>query len=359
MIDETEINSMIVTREFDTIIFLNQENYTKFYSQLRSIIVEFLRSKSFYKEYDESNKFIMVFTNNIISFRTIKEGFTFFEMIKYSLIGELIPSFKKRVLDSAYARTIESIQPQTPFEVTIKFYITLENPPRLRVNIQVTPFLYHQIFRVSYRKKDLLKENDLAVINRSSIGLCGDIGASFHGFPVQIAPLPQKENQISIELPTDILSSLKNFKMDYPDPKKVGFIMMKFGKSEVYGHIATVIKEVLSNNGLVGVRADDKEYHREKFPNILTYIHGCGFGIAIFETIESSDCNPNVSLEAGSLIALSKPVCLLKDRRSIVTPDIEGWIYKEFNSDMDYCKDTISSVVTKWLYDNNILKKTE
>jgi len=89
---------------------------------------------------------------------------------------------------------------------------------------------------------------------------------------------------------------------------------------------------VLSQNGIVGLRADDKQYHDNLLRNVLTYIHGCNMGVAVFERIEADSFNPNVSFEVGYMRALNKPVCLLKDRtmKTLYT-DLLGELYKSFD----------------------------
>ncbi|MCX5713215.1 MAG: hypothetical protein NT033_00025 [Candidatus Omnitrophica bacterium] len=81
-----------------------------------------------------------------------------------------------------------------------------------------------------------------------------------------------------------------------------------------------------------GLRADDKCYHDDLFPNILTYLWGCSIGIAVFERLEADEFNPNVSLEVGYMRALGKPICLLKDKtlRTLQT-DLIGKLYTPFD----------------------------
>jgi len=104
--------------------------------------------------------------------------------------------------------------------------------------------------------------------------------------------------------PIEIKESLKKFKKDFPDSNKVAFIMMQYGKSEAYKKILQAIKETLDLNNITGVIAEDKEYHEDIYYNVLTYIYGCSFGIALFERIEKETFNPNVSLEVGYMLAL-------------------------------------------------------
>ena len=85
-------------------------------------------------------------------------------------------------------------------------------------------------------------------------------------------------------------------------------------------------------------------------PNILTYLHGCGFALAVFERIEQEDFNPNVSLEVGYMMALGKDVCLLKDRTlKTLHTDLVGHLYRTFDP-----QDPVTSIqpeLTKWLTD--------
>jgi nucleoside 2-deoxyribosyltransferase len=110
------------------------------------------------------------------------------------------------------------------------------------------------------------------------------------------------------------------------------------------------VRAALGSHGIVALRADDKQYHHELFPNIRTYMHGCDFGVAVFERLEQDDFNPNVSLEVGYMIALGKPVCLMKDRtlRQLHT-DIVGHLYRVF--DPQHPRETIPEQLAAWLRD--------
>ncbi len=77
---------------------------------------------------------------------------------------------------------------------------------------------------------------------------------------------------------------------------------MQFGNTKLHDNIVGCLKGVLKKYGIVALRADDKEYMDELFPNIRTYMHACDFGIAVFDKIKEDDFNPNVSLEVGYMI---------------------------------------------------------
>ena len=88
--------------------------------------------------------------------------------------------------------------------------------------------------------------------------------------------------------------------------------------------------------------------------NVLTCLYGCGFGIAVFERLESEDFNPNVALEVGYLMAMNKQVCLLKDQTlKHLNTDLIGKLYKTFDP-----QDPIGSIpseLNKWMQDRKII----
>jgi hypothetical protein len=140
---------------------------------------------------------------------------------------------------------------------------------------------------------------------------------------------------------------LRAFLADYEEPERVGFLMMRFEESRLHGEIVAAVKAAAQDQGLTVVRADDKRYSDDLLTNIETYMHGCGFGIAVFERLSSSDFNPNVSLEVGYMMALGKPVCLLRDSTlpSLQT-DLVGRLYETF--DTQNPKETIQGPLMKW-----------
>ena len=103
------------------------------------------------------------------------------------------------------------------------------------------------------------------------------------------------------------------------------------------------------------MRADMKSYDDNLWTNIVTYMRGCGFGIAVLERPSDEDFNPNVSLEIGYMLALGKQVCLLKDQTIKQLPtDLVGRLYQNF--DAQNPETTIPSVLNKWLRDKGFIK---
>lgn len=156
------------------------------------------------------------------------------------------------------------------------------------------------------------------------------------------------------KVPPEILRSLKLFRSEHRNPSKTAFIMMQFGKTAAHDRITRGIRDVLQQHGLRALRADDKEYHRDLFPNILTHIYGCGFGIAVFERIEADKFNPNVALEVGYMMALGREICLLKDKTlTHLHTDLMGKLYREF--DPQNPEETIAGELIKWAKDKKII----
>lgn len=152
------------------------------------------------------------------------------------------------------------------------------------------------------------------------------------------------------DAPLHIRDSLRLFRDDHPDPANVAFILMQFRDTKPHRAIVQAVKDGLAEHGIMGVRADDKEYHEDLFPNVLTYMHGCGMGVAVFEQIEAHSFNPNVALELGYMYAMRRPLCLLKDRNlTSLHSDLVGRLYREFDS-YDPAG-TIPPRLSKWLTD--------
>lgn len=156
------------------------------------------------------------------------------------------------------------------------------------------------------------------------------------------------------QVPVAIQESIGEFRKAHPDPRKACFIMMKFGDTSAHQAIEDAIKLALKKHGLIGLLARDKEYCDELYPNIQTYLHGCGFGIAVFERIESDDFNPNVSLEVGYMLGLKRPVLLLKDKTlATLHTDLVGKLYRSF--DPLHPESSIPKQVEAWLEDKGLI----
>lgn len=154
--------------------------------------------------------------------------------------------------------------------------------------------------------------------------------------------------------PPELAPYIEQFRGEYPDPRKSAFIIMRFGTSPRHNAIVNAIRQALNKHNIQALRADDRAYADYLMQNIRTYMHGCGFGIAVFERIESDIHNPNVALEVGYMLALGKRVCLLKDKTLKALPtDVIGSLYMEF--DIDNVDVSVQEALDSWLKQRGII----
>jgi uncharacterized protein YutD len=154
--------------------------------------------------------------------------------------------------------------------------------------------------------------------------------------------------------PLEITQSLEKFRNENPEFECNAFVMMRFGSTDAHKAIIKAIRETLKKYGIKAHRADDKEYHEDLFQNVMTYMHGCSFGIAVFERLEKDEFNPNVSLEVGYMRGLRRKICLLKDQTlQTLQTDLMGKLYKSF--DPQSPTTTIPEEIEKWLRDKDII----
>lgn len=131
--------------------------------------------------------------------------------------------------------------------------------------------------------------------------------------------------------------------------------MMRFSETKQNAQIVQSLRSTTKAYGLNLLRADQKCYADFLWANIEAYITACNYGIAVFDQINDKDFNPNVSLEVGYMLALEKPVLLLKEQRLLNLPtDLVGHLYKQFDGfDVE---SSIRPTVRDWLRDVGIAK---
>lgn len=157
-----------------------------------------------------------------------------------------------------------------------------------------------------------------------------------------------------VETPPAIQDSLARFREDYPNPMQAGFVIMQFTETRLHKRITKAIQSALEEFGISALRADNKEYHEDLYANILTYVYGCGFGIAVFERLQSEEFNPNVSFEVGYMLALNRPICLLKDSTlKTLHADLAGKLYRPF--DVQNPTKSIRPQLTEWIREKGLI----
>jgi len=171
---------------------------------------------------------------------------------------------------------------------------------------------------------------------------------------LQRHPVRSSQDVSTSPHPSEIALSIERLRERFPDPKKLGFLIMRFTGSKPFRQIVQAIKSTAALHNIVIIRADECQFHTDLWGNVRTLLHGCGFGIAVCDRIDTNEPNSNVGLEIGYLIAMNKPVLLLKDKTvPALQSDLAGKLYKPF--DPHEPKTTIPEQLTTWLEDNGII----
>jgi hypothetical protein len=250
---------------------------------------------------------------------------------------------------SCHFRNLKGVREDLPVEVGIRFIVNAQK--EYIVEIVVFPAKFQKFSQLVEERTNFKLDELLFYITRS-IELAKDIGANLDAKEIQE---PNMVGVLPVEIPSHILNSLGDFKKDFPSSKKVAFIMMQFEETQEHTNILKSIRKTLAENDMIGIRADDKIYNDDTFYNILTYLHGCDFGIAVFEKLSDESFNPNVSLEVGYLLGLNKPICYLKEKSLPKLPsDLIGKLYREFT--VENCDVSISNELRNWLDDKKIIR---
>lgn len=192
------------------------------------------------------------------------------------------------------------------------------------------------------------------VCNQGDDDMISDSLICFH---VNLVPpsSARKGDKMSTHVPpAELKPFLQRFHTDHPHSDKCGFVMMRFTPTPLHSEVFAAVQESCRKYEIEALRADAHAYSDELLSNIRTYMHGCGFGIAIFEWIVTDDFNPNVSLEVGYMMGMGKPVCLLKDQYlQALHTDLVGRLYQSF--DPQHAKATVGEAVERWLKEKRII----
>lgn len=171
---------------------------------------------------------------------------------------------------------------------------------------------------------------------------------------------PNLESEYSsiLKHPPEIKEALKEFWIDSPYEKNV-FVMMRYRSQDYFKEIEKTICDTLYIYDLEAKFAKEKAYEITLWDNIRVYMHGCKYGIVIFEEIDEREYNPNVSFELGYMHLQGKRCLLLKEHRMPKLPtDVCGHLYKDF--DQMNIEDTIMTQIKEWIEkDLGLLKKSE
>lgn len=162
--------------------------------------------------------------------------------------------------------------------------------------------------------------------------------------------------------PDTLKEEINRFRMSHKG-RPTAFIMTSFREQHL--RTANTIISILERYGIDGCLASEGEggiYSDNLWLNIEVYMHGCDFGIGIYaddrllkgdeEIVEMKKAriNPNMSQEVGYMLALHKPVCILKHYKLKDIPsDLSGRIYVQYN------KVNLENKLTSWLKSKRIV----
>ncbi len=140
---------------------------------------------------------------------------------------------------------------------------------------------------------------------------------------------------------------LQKFVLEYPHLDRNVFIMMPFTSVNTESIYRAVSNEV-SAHGLVPLRADMRAFSPVLWWNIVTYMIGSAYGVVIYEPTAGISFNPNVSIEAGFMLALDRSVLLLANAELKQLPvDFAGHIFKTF--EVSNISQSVSAGVKDWI----------
>ena len=141
--------------------------------------------------------------------------------------------------------------------------------------------------------------------------------------------------------------TLARFAAEFGHIDRNVFIMMPFA-SQASNAVFKAISDEIESHGLVPLRADTVTFSEILWLNVATYMIGSSFGIAVYEPSQKVPYNPNVSIEAGFMTALDKPVLILANRTIRRLPtDFAGHVFKQYDSGQ--VEKSIRAAVRDWL----------
>jgi protein-tyrosine-phosphatase len=135
------------------------------------------------------------------------------------------------------------------------------------------------------------------------------------------------------------------------------FLMTRFQETLYHSEMSTAVAKAVRAFGLEFVRADDPNWLALSiWQRVQFCLEACHLGIALFESVDQPDFNPNVLFELGYLLGLGRNCLLLKEKRLRQLPtDLGGHVYKEFDSrDIER---TILGQVADWLKELGVRKR--
>ena len=187
---------------------------------------------------------------------------------------------------------------------------------------------------------------------------------------------------------------MEQFRLDHPDPNTCAHILINDKDTDLHRAIVKAIKRTCSLYGIEALLAHEKNYpllltenmtytelvaERKRYAelppevreeieslveeksevdllynNVLTYIQGCAFSIAVIDQQSHEDHDFSVPFLAGYTVAKGKPVCLLKDK-NLQTPGHGLFSHPYVEFDPSHPTETISEELENWLDEEDLI----
>ena len=142
---------------------------------------------------------------------------------------------------------------------------------------------------------------------------------------------------------------LQKFLKQHPHLDRNVFVMMPFSTA-ISDSIFDAVGKELQDHGLIPLRADQKSLAPVLWWNVATYMLGSSYGVVVYEPRDEVPFNPNVSIEAGFMLALDRPVLFLaNDRLRTLPVDFSGHIFKTYHEHGDTLVTSVRSAVRDWV----------
>lgn len=151
--------------------------------------------------------------------------------------------------------------------------------------------------------------------------------------------------------PPELIEPLRAFLEEFPFERNV-FLMTRFPEPDnPTSGLADAIETIRSACGAHGLTlhlASDRDLHPDLWPNVIGHLWASRYGVAIFEE-RGGGLNYNLNIEAGSCLALGRPLAILRDRTVEKLPtDLVGKIYRSIDLDEP---GTVGDEIHRWIRD--------
>jgi hypothetical protein len=141
------------------------------------------------------------------------------------------------------------------------------------------------------------------------------------------------------------LTAVEAFKADHP--RRAILLLMRFDESPLLQSLREAIQAVADRLGYDVIRADDRDYTGELWANVDLCVRNTDLVIALLEDVERRDCDANVMVEVGYVLALSRPCLLLTERRIAKIPAVLR--HRVMSSFDAYDPTTVERAVERWM----------